>query len=78
MSDVRFYTRGIRNMTVVMKPTFTTMVNGFPTVTQGKRITFINGEYKTSDKEEIEFLKSQKNFNSMFFAEEIAKPKVKV
>ena len=67
-------------MTMVVKPTFTTVVNGFPTVTQGKRVEFKDGTLETNDKEDIKFLRTHKNFNNTFFEdkEEIAEPKAKV
>ena len=76
-----FYTtKGIKEMTMVVKPTYTTLVNGFPVVTQGKRIKFEDGKLETNDKDEIKFLRTHKNFNNNFFEdkEETAKAKVKV
>jgi hypothetical protein len=81
MKEVRFFTnRGIRTMTMVMRPTYTTMVNGFPAVTQGKRLEFKEGEFITSDKDEVDYLRNHKNYNSTFFEDitETAKSKVKV
>lgn len=71
-----FYTRAIREMTMVMIPTTTTLVNGFPVVTQGKRLKFEDGVFTTKDKDEIKFLRNHKNFNNTFFEdkEETAKP----
>jgi len=76
-----FYTtKGIKEMTMVVKPTYTTLVNGFPVVTQGKRIRFAEGMLETDDKDEIKFLRTHKNFNSNFFEdkEETAKLTAKV
>jgi hypothetical protein len=48
------------NQVICMHPTRRQIVDGVPVVIPGKCIEFANGEYETTDKKEIDFLKKHK------------------
>lgn len=79
-----FISKKYSSLTVVLDPVSVRKENGrviiaglngyFP---QGRRAEFVDGQYVTSDKKEIELLKAHKNYGAQFFAmeEEVVKPK---
>jgi len=75
----KFATHSIKNLTVVVKPTYTTVTNGFPSVVHGKRLKFEEGELITTDNMQISFLRKHKDFGIKFFevVEQVINPKTK-
>lgn len=65
------------NIKYIMKPTGLQVINGIPVLTAGKSIQFENGEYNTTDKEEIAFLKKKADFGITLFADEAKKDEKK-
>jgi hypothetical protein len=81
----KFYTmNGITNMTMVIKPQYMNMQNGYPVVVDGEKIKFEGGELELDDKldkEKIEYLRNNKYLGINFFEDKVEKAapkKVKV
>ena len=55
-----------RKLKLIIESAFTKEVNGKFLPQPGKYIQFVDGMYETSDKDEIKFLESHKNFETHF------------
>jgi len=67
----RFYTN-VRGRTLVVKPTYLELNNGYPVVKQGERLKFVDGEIFLDEKtqsDKIDFLRNHQDFNLKFFEE---------
>jgi len=62
------------NQVLCMVPNRVQIVDGMAVPIPGKRVTFENGEYNTTDKKEIEFLRSHRLFGVAIAEVEQLKP----
>lgn len=84
----KFYTmNGITSMTMVIRPQYMNMQNGYPVVVDGLKLKFEDGELSldnVKDKEKIDYLRNNKYKGIHFFEDKVekvaqpAKEKVKV
>lgn len=61
------FTSICHNQVLCVEPNRNQIVNGMVIPVVGKRIEFVNGEYETNDKKEVEFLTKHKLFGARFF-----------
>ena len=59
-----------KDLTIVMEPGSRTLVDNRLIAKRGRHIEFKNGEYKTEDPKEIEFIKSHRLFGRQVFEHE--------